>query len=70
MLDSFALLSGQINSLIRAIKNEKTPILRNLITLPLLLSPERDEALVVRFFIPMFPLNVACNFNLKLFYRK
>ncbi|XP_043223122.1 mediator of RNA polymerase II transcription subunit 8-like isoform X2 [Amphibalanus amphitrite] len=46
LLDSFALLSGQLNNLLRVLKNEKTPLLRNRVTLPLLLSPERDEQLV------------------------
>ncbi|XP_037092214.1 mediator of RNA polymerase II transcription subunit 8-like [Pollicipes pollicipes] len=46
LLDSFALLSGQLNNLLRVLKHEKTPLLRNRVTLPLLLSPERDEELV------------------------
>ncbi|KAG1654496.1 Mediator of RNA polymerase II transcription subunit 8 [Nymphon striatum] len=45
VLDSFALLSGQINSLLRCIKNEKNTVLRNLIALPLMLCPDRDEEL-------------------------
>ena len=35
----------QLNNLLRVLKNEKTPLLRNRVTLPLLLSPERDEEL-------------------------
>lgn len=45
VLDNFALLSGQINNLMKILKNEKTPLLRNRILLPLLLSPDRDEEL-------------------------
>lgn len=45
VLDTFGLLSGQLNSLLRVFKSEKAPPLRNRVCLPLLLSPERDEAL-------------------------
>lgn len=45
VLDSFALLSGQLNSLGRVLKNEKVPALRNHLLLPLVLSPERDPEL-------------------------
>ena len=45
-LDSYALISGQMNSLMRTMKNEKTPSLKKYITLPLLLSPDRDEELL------------------------
>ncbi|XP_015787078.1 mediator of RNA polymerase II transcription subunit 8 [Tetranychus urticae] len=44
-LDNFALISGQINNLLKILKSEKTPPLRNRIFLPLLLSPDRDEDL-------------------------
>lgn len=44
-LDNFALISGQMNMLLKVVKNEKTPPLRNQIFLPLLLSPDRDEEL-------------------------
>lgn len=45
VLDSFALLSGQINSLNRLLKNEKTPLFHNQVCLPLVLSPDRDVQL-------------------------
>ncbi|KAM7288034.1 mediator of RNA polymerase II transcription subunit 8 [Ixodes scapularis] len=45
VLDSFALLSGQLNTLLKVLRNDKTPPLRNRILLPLLLNPERDEEL-------------------------
>ena len=45
-LDNYALISGQMNSLLRTMKHEKTPALRKYITLPLLLSPDRDEELL------------------------
>ena len=48
MLDNFALLSGQISSLNRLMKNEKMPIFRNYALLPLVLSPDRDPQLEVR----------------------
>lgn len=47
MLDNYALLSGQINTFLKVLKNDKTPILRNLISLPIKLSPDRDEELAV-----------------------
>jgi len=45
VLDNFALLSGQVNTVLKILRNEKTPLLRNRILLPLLLSPDRDEEL-------------------------
>merc|ERR1719411_472633 len=45
-LDSYALVSGQMNSLLKQMRHEKTPLLRKYIPLPLLLSPDRDEELV------------------------
>ncbi|XP_030852311.1 mediator of RNA polymerase II transcription subunit 8-B [Strongylocentrotus purpuratus] len=45
VLNSFALLSGQINTLNRHLKSDKTPVLKNLIILPLKLSQDRDEEL-------------------------
>ncbi|XP_074597797.1 mediator complex subunit 8 [Brevipalpus obovatus] len=44
-LDNFALLSGQINNMMKVLKNDKTPQLRNRVLLPLKLSPDRDEEL-------------------------
>ena len=48
VLDNFALLSGQLNSLGRVLKNEKVPALRNHLLLPIVLSPERDQELEVK----------------------
>jgi len=45
VLDSFAVISGQMNAMLKIMKNDKTPLLRNLIVLPLLLSPDPDEEL-------------------------
>jgi len=45
-LDSYALISGQMNSLLKQMKHEKTPPLKKYITLPLLLNPDRDEELL------------------------
>jgi len=45
VLDNFALLSGQITTLNRLIKHEKTPQFHNQICLPILLSPDRNIAL-------------------------
>jgi mediator of RNA polymerase II transcription subunit 8 len=45
-LDSYALITGEMNSLLRQMRNEKTPILKKYITLPLILSPDRDEELL------------------------
>ena len=36
----------QINSLMKNLKHERTPILKKYITLPILLSPERDDELL------------------------
>lgn len=46
VLDNFALLSGQVNTILKILRNEKTPLLRNKVLLPLVLSPDRDEELV------------------------
>jgi len=46
VLDNFALLSGQVNTVLKILRNEKTPLLRNKVLLPLVLSPDRDEDLV------------------------
>ncbi|XP_065069872.1 mediator of RNA polymerase II transcription subunit 8-A-like isoform X2 [Rhopilema esculentum] len=45
MLDSFAVLSGQINTLNKMIKGERIPILRNLVLFPIMVSLDRDESL-------------------------
>ncbi|XP_077573871.1 mediator of RNA polymerase II transcription subunit 8 [Stigmatopora nigra] len=45
VLDNFALLSGQLNTINRLLKNDKTPWLRNQLIIPLLLSQDRDEEL-------------------------
>lgn len=45
-LDSQALLSGQLNGLLKAVKADRTPALKKYTTLPLLLSADRDEDLV------------------------
>lgn len=44
-LDSFATISSQVNVFMRFLRGDNTPNLRNRILLPLLLNPERDEAL-------------------------
>ncbi|XP_075688779.1 mediator of RNA polymerase II transcription subunit 8 [Rhinoderma darwinii] len=46
VLDSFALLSGQLNTLNKVLKNEKTPLMKNQVIIPLLLSPDRDEEIM------------------------
>ncbi|GFS61528.1 mediator of RNA polymerase II transcription subunit 8 [Trichonephila inaurata madagascariensis] len=46
VLDNFALISGQVNTVLKILRNEKTPPLRNRILLPLVLSPDRDDELV------------------------
>ncbi|CAD7687801.1 unnamed protein product [Nyctereutes procyonoides] len=42
-LTCFALLSGQLNTLNKVLKHEKTPLFRNQVIIPLLLSSDRDE---------------------------
>uniref|UniRef100_A0A8C4NBH2 Mediator of RNA polymerase II transcription subunit 8 n=1 Tax=Eptatretus burgeri TaxID=7764 RepID=A0A8C4NBH2_EPTBU len=46
MLDSFALLSSQLNTLNKILRSEKTPSLRNQSVIPLLLSPDKDQELL------------------------
>jgi len=41
-----SLVTGQMNSLLKQMKAEKTPQLKKYICLPLLLSPDRDEELL------------------------
>jgi len=45
-LDSQALISGQLNSLMKSVKGERVPSLRKYTALPILLSADRDEDLV------------------------
>uniref|UniRef100_A0A3P9JWX8 Mediator of RNA polymerase II transcription subunit 8 n=1 Tax=Oryzias latipes TaxID=8090 RepID=A0A3P9JWX8_ORYLA len=45
VLDNFALLSGQLNTINKLLRNEKTPAFRSQVIIPLLLSPDRDEDL-------------------------
>uniref|UniRef100_A0A3Q3DTT1 Mediator of RNA polymerase II transcription subunit 8 n=1 Tax=Hippocampus comes TaxID=109280 RepID=A0A3Q3DTT1_HIPCM len=45
VLDNFALLSGQLNTINKLLKNEKTPSFRNQLIIPLLLSQDRDDDL-------------------------
>lgn len=49
VLDNFALLSGQLNTINKLLKSDKTPSFRNQVIIPLLLSPDRDEDLAVSF---------------------
>ena len=51
VLDNFALLSGQLNTINKLLRNEKTPSFRNQVIIPLLLSPDRDEELAVSIYI-------------------
>ncbi|GLV36325.1 Mediator complex subunit 8 [Carabus blaptoides fortunei] len=44
-LDNYAVLSGHLTSLSKTLSHDKSPLLRNLTVLPLLLSPERDDNL-------------------------
>ena len=37
--------SGQLNSLLKNIKSDRTPLFKRYITIPILLSPEPDELL-------------------------
>ncbi|XP_077391491.1 mediator of RNA polymerase II transcription subunit 8 isoform X2 [Festucalex cinctus] len=45
VLDNFALLSGQLNTVNKLLKNDKTPSFRNQLIIPLLLSQDRDDEL-------------------------
>ncbi|KAI5737624.1 mediator of RNA polymerase II transcription subunit 8 [Diaphorina citri] len=45
-LDNFALLSGQFSAIAKVLSHDKTPPIRNLTVLPLILNPEREEELL------------------------
>lgn len=45
-LDSYALISSQINLVLRYLKQDSVPNLRNRVLFPIYLNPERDEELV------------------------
>ena len=45
VLDNFALLSGQINTLNKLLSNERMPALRNLCILPIKVSMDKDDEL-------------------------
>ena len=44
----FFLVTGQVNTLTKLLKNEKTPFFRNLVLLPLLVQQEADPAIQVQ----------------------
>lgn len=44
-LDSYAQISSQVNTVMRLLKTDQMAFLKNLVTLPLLMSPEPDEEL-------------------------
>ncbi|CAL8112711.1 unnamed protein product [Orchesella dallaii] len=45
-LDSFSVISGQMNTLMRLLRSDKVPLLKALTVLPLSLNPEHDQALL------------------------
>ncbi|XP_003741807.1 mediator of RNA polymerase II transcription subunit 8 [Galendromus occidentalis] len=45
VLDNFALISGQMSNLLKVLRSDKIPKLRNRIILPLLVSPDPDPEL-------------------------
>ncbi|CAB3983744.1 mediator of RNA polymerase II transcription subunit 8-like [Paramuricea clavata] len=45
VLDNFAVISGQVSTLFKVIKNDRTPVLRNLVLLPLVVQQEPDADL-------------------------
>lgn len=64
VLDNFALLSGQLNSLGRVLKSDKMPSLKNQLLLPILLNPEHDESLkkLTEGRVAMFNHEIAPNY--------
>lgn len=67
VLDNFALLSGQLNTINKLLKNEKTPSFRHQVIIPLLLSPDRDEDLAVSTYASLLlPLISEAPFHLHL----
>ncbi|KAK3879212.1 hypothetical protein Pcinc_016207 [Petrolisthes cinctipes] len=45
-LNAYSVISAQIYTLMKVLKNEKTPVLRNYLTLPLQLSADTDDKLL------------------------
>ncbi|XP_047739227.1 mediator of RNA polymerase II transcription subunit 8-like [Hyalella azteca] len=45
-LQQYSVISGQMITLLKVLRNEKTPVLRNYLTLPLQLNADPDEALL------------------------
>ncbi|XP_046841708.1 mediator of RNA polymerase II transcription subunit 8-A-like isoform X2 [Xenia sp. Carnegie-2017] len=45
LLDNFAVISGQVSTLFKILKSDRTPVLRNLVLLPLLVQQETDTEL-------------------------
>lgn len=45
ILESFSVISGQMNTLIRLLKSDKVPLLKALTAIPLALSPDKDPQL-------------------------
>jgi len=45
VLESFSVISGQMNTLMRLLKSDKIPHLKSLIAIPLSLSPDKDQVL-------------------------
>lgn len=62
VLDNFALISGQLNTINKLLKNEKTPSFRNQVIIPLLLSPDRDEDLAVSIKAPAWCVRLCVLF--------
>lgn len=61
VLDNFALISGDINSFTRSLKNPKIPPLKNYAIIPLMLSPDVDPDLqnATEGRVPMFTHEIA-----------
>lgn len=53
VLDNFGLLSGQLNTINKMLKNEKTPSFRSQVIIPLVLSQKPDDDLTVSAFSPL-----------------
>ena len=45
---SLLTIAGQVSTLIKVLKNDRTPVLRNLVVLPLLVQQEQDTDLQVQ----------------------
>ncbi|XP_015747653.1 PREDICTED: uncharacterized protein LOC107327427 [Acropora digitifera] len=73
VLDNYALLSGQVNTLTKLLKNEKTPFFRNLVLLPLLVQQDADpdiQVITKKLYNFISSLSQGLNSSLRIFFSQ